>query len=323
MSHIFISYSHDDHAIANKLANDLLDKKYNVWIDNLNLPGGTKWEDDIMEGIDTCDVFLILWSPNIEGSSFSQKEKDRALAGNKKIVPLLIKGNGERIWSDISHLQYIDLRDYQAGLQKLTDDIPLPENVKPPPSINDLMQEGSATFNSALRQYRSKIDYGPRDRDAVGLLLERSEYGVQSFLVGWRSQTIKKPDAIQVFLNFSGNINQDRFGDYLEYAGETYPDNLWTVLVRGAITTSDRGLQYHLPNDSKVWHAAVQLAWRAIGKVSSAWNPLHLYMNAPVALGAGFCAMEHFRREVFIYHTNFTPKTPRDRYSLVHHFSFS
>lgn len=319
MSHIFISYAHDDGSIANKLANDLLDKNYPIWIDNLNLPGGTNWENDIMQAIDDCDHFLILWSANIEGSSYSQKEKDRALQANKTIIPVIISGDVRRIWNDIKPFQYIDLRDYRTGFVKLIERIPLPNGIQPPPDIKELIKQGSMKFNSALRLYRSWLSYGVNDNDSVGLLIERSEYGIQSFLVGRRAQLIKKPDNIQVFLNFSGNIDKDRFEDYLEYATEVHR-NLWTVLVRGPITSTPRGLQYLLPDEKKVWEAAAQLAWRAIGQVGTEKIPLHLYMNAPVALGAGFCAMEHFRREVYIYHTNFTPKETKDRYFLVYQF---
>jgi hypothetical protein len=319
MSNIFISYSHDDSAIANRLANDLLDKNYVVWIDNLNLPGGSDWEDEIMQGIDACDYFLIVWSSNIEGSTYSQKEKDRALSAGKTIIPLLLSGDASRIWTDIQHLQYIDISDYRVGFDKIIDQIPLPAGIQPPPDIKALIKQGDMTFNSATRLYRSYLSYGKNDDDAVGLLVERSEYGIQSFLVGRRKQKIEKPPQVQVFLNFSGNIDKDRFEDYLEYASEAHP-NLWTVHVRGAITHTSRGLQYFLPDEKKVWEAAVHLAWRTIGKVSGESTPIHLYMNAPVALGAGFCAIEHFRREVTIYHANFTPTTAKERYFPVYQF---
>lgn len=319
MSHIFISYAHDDGSVANKLANDLLDKNYSVWIDNLNLSGGANWEADIMRAIDDCSYFIILWSANIEGSLYSQKEKERAVQANKPIIPVIISGDEGRMWDDIKPFQYIDLRNYRAGFDKLIQRIPLADGVQSPPDIKGLIKQGNMKFNSALRLYRSRLSYGVNDNDAVGLLIERSEYGIQSFLVGRRAQLIKKPDNIQVFLNFSGNIDKDRFEDYLEYTAEVHP-TLWTVLVRGPITSTPRGLQYILPDDKKVWEIAAQLAWRAIGQVGAEHIPLHLYMNAPVALGAGFCAMEHFRREVFIYHTNFTPKEAKDRYFLVYQF---
>lgn len=319
MSHVFISYCHDDGMIANKLANDLLDQNYNVWIDNLNLPGGSRWEDDILKAIDECEYFLTLWSANIEGSSFSQKELKHALDAGKIVIPIIISGDPDRMWPDLKSIQYIDLRDYRSGFHSITQQISLPEGVQPPPDIQGVIKRGDMKFNSALRVYRSKLSYGTNEDDAVGLLIERSEHGIQTFLVGRRGKPVQKPDIIQVFMNFSGNIAGDRFADYLEYASEIYP-TLWTVLVRGAITTTPKGLQYMLPDDKRVWETAVQLAWRAVGAVSSERTPLHLYMNAPVALGAGFCAMEHFRREVFIYHTNFTPKSARERYSLVFQF---
>lgn len=319
MSHIFVSYAHDDSAIASKLANDLLDRNYPVWIDNLNLAGGTNWERDIMQAIDDCDYFLILWSKNIDVSSFSQKERERALSLGKTIIPLLITGDGQHMSPDLQELQYIDLRDYRNGLAQLTARIPLPSGIQSPPDIKSLINQGDMKFNSATRLYRTWISYGSNENDPVGLLIERSQYGIQSFLVGRRNSVIEKHDSIQVFINFSGNVDKDRFEDYLEYADDSRL-KLWTVLVRSAITTTTRGLQYYLPDERKVWEEAAQIAWRAIGRVGTEKIPLHLYMNAPVAFGAGFCAMEHFRREVYIYHTNFSPTRPKDRYFLVYRF---
>jgi hypothetical protein len=34
MTHLFISYAHDDSRFVNKLANDLIDRGYEIWIDS-------------------------------------------------------------------------------------------------------------------------------------------------------------------------------------------------------------------------------------------------------------------------------------------------
>ena len=96
--------------------------------------------------------------------------------------------------------------------------------------------------------------------------------------------TSSTPDFLTLTSNFylpenrcSGIVATDRFEDYLDYAAEVYP-HLWMVLVRGPITTTSRGLEYMLPDEKKVWDAAIQLAWQTIGKVGTERVPLHLYM---------------------------------------------
>ncbi len=318
MSHIFISYSHDDGDFVNKLANDLLDKNYSVWLDTLNLPGGTTWNDDIMQAIDDCAFYLLVWNANIEGSTYSIKEKDRALAAGKTIIPLVIGGDTNRMWHDVQKFQWIDFRDnYDSAFKKLTDLIPLPIGLKSPPHLEHLMKQGDMTFGSAARLWRSKLTYlMPSGQDTyISLLVERSGQGIQSFLVGPASAKINTPNATQIFMNFTGAVAGDRFTDYLDYAVANSIE-VWTILVRGPIRTSKRGdLEYYLPYDQSAWKQALQISWSAVKRVGGPERtPLHLFMNAPVALGAGFCAAEHFRRPISIYQVNLDAKEAKDRY---------
>lgn len=320
-NHIFISYSHDDSDFVNKLANDLLDHHYDVWMDTLNLPGGVKWKDDIMAAVDDCAYFLVVWSANMEGSGFSRKEVDRALSGNKKIIPLMLSSDHARMWSDLKSLQWIDFQtSFDDGWQKLIQEIPLPAGVQAPPNLKDTLKRGELTFGSAARLWRSKLIYRVDGKnDTVGLLIERSQHGINSYLVGRQNDKITTHPAIQVFLNFSGTIDRDRFEDYLEYALEHESDTpLWTVLVRGPMTTTPRGLEYSMPYKRAVWDEALAIAWRAVAAAGTDRIPIHLYTNAPVALVGSFCGSEHFRRGLSIYQINLQANDARNRYFLAY-----
>ncbi len=321
MSHIFISYSHDDTRFASKLERDLYDQGYTTWIDNLNLAGGTRWDDDIMQAIDDCDVFLLVWTANIEGSEYSKKEKDRAKAKGKRIIPLLRSGDKSRLWADIQNLQWIDFSsDYDAGWNKLISDLPLPDEVNPQPDIKDLIGKGDMTFGGASRLWRSHFKLPLGGRVAIGLLLDRSEYGVQTFLVGYEDADLKESESIQVFMNFSGMVENDRFADYIDYL-QKRKSHLWTVLVRGPMATTSRGLEYKMPYIKEVWSEALKLSWRGVAKVGQEKLALHLYMNAPVALGAGFCAAMHFRRDLYIYQVNLDAGSDaKERYFQAYQF---
>jgi hypothetical protein len=291
-------------------------------IDSQNLPGGVNWDDEIMQAIDHCGYFLLIWSANMEGSDYGRKEVERASQGDKTIIPILYSGDAGRLWDDIAKLQWIDFRDAASdGWSRLIELIPLPIGTKPPPDIQGLIAQGDMTFGGATRLWRSVLTYEMPDNLLVrALLLERTEFGIYSYLAGENQQHIQPAEAIQVFFNVSGMVDRDRFSDYLEYM-QANRRTIWTVLIRGPIVSTGRGLEYTIPYDPKVWQRALDVAWRAIGKIGVERLPLQLYFNAPVALAAGFCAREHFRREVAIYQVNLTPRLDaRDRYFLAYNF---
>ncbi len=321
MSHIFVSYAHDDSEFVNKLVNDLLDHRYDVWQDALNLPGGTRWEDDIMRAIDECSFYVVVWSANMEGSGFSRKEFERADQGKKNIIPLLLSGDEKRMWSELQVLQWIDFtQPYEDGWKRLIQDIPLPSGVMPLPDIKDTIQRGEMTFNAAQKLWRSKLKYHIDGKnDAIALLVERSVQGINSYLVGREKDKLQSHPAIQVFLNFTGTFEKDRFEDYLPYI-VAQPQPIWTVLVRGPIKSETRGLAYTMPYDRAVWDTALKIIWRAVAIAGTERIPIHLYANAPVALAAAFCGAEHFRRGLWIYQINSTPGIEaKDRYFLTYH----
>lgn len=323
MSQIFISYSHDDTPFVSKLAHDLLDHGYDVWMDALNLPGGVKWEDDILNAIDACDIYLLIWSANIEGSQMSQKEKDRAIRGGKHVIPIMRSGDPNRMWADIKSLQWIDFQtDYRTGWTKLVSQVALPSGVQPPPPLKTLIDRGDMTFAAAARLWRSKLPYRVgTPTEAIALLVERSEDAIYSYLVGKNTEFINVHPAIRLFMNFTGRVEGDRFEDYLDYL-QANQLSTWTALIRGPITTTSRGLEYTMPYEKPVWNTAVQMAWKVVSLMGTDRIPLHLYLNAPVAMAAAFCAREHFKRDVHIYQVDLSASTAKDRYFEAYTYSF-
>lgn len=306
MSSIFLSYSHSDGAFASTLANDLLDSGHDVWIDLFNLPGGTMWEQDIFAAIDAANILLLIWSGNMEGSVFAPREYQQAKDKAKTIIPVVIGGDPERMWEGLSERQWIDFRDskqYATSLSRLLADLPRPVPSEQPPQIERLIQRGDTQFGSAARQFRSKLEYGPTEDDAVGLLLKRDPLGLQSFLVGRRGAVIQSGQRVDVFFNVSRLVEQDSFRDYLSYVKALGIDP-WTVLVRGPILDTSNGLSFWLPDDHKVYSAAVRMAWSGVAKVAQEATPLHLFVNGPVALAAAFTAAENIRRPLTIYQLN-------------------
>jgi hypothetical protein len=64
VSHIFISYSRKDLAIAEKVINALAEDNFEPWIDWKSIPKGEQFWSEIQQGIEEADVFLFLVSPD-------------------------------------------------------------------------------------------------------------------------------------------------------------------------------------------------------------------------------------------------------------------
>ena len=66
--HTFISYSRADGEFALKLANDLRVAGVNIWLDQLDIPPGARWDRAVEDALETCGRLLIILSPTSAGS---------------------------------------------------------------------------------------------------------------------------------------------------------------------------------------------------------------------------------------------------------------
>jgi formylglycine-generating enzyme required for sulfatase activity len=108
MAHIFISYSHKDSGYAHRLAKELEQKGFSVWIDD-RIDYGTQWPRVIQEHLDDCSAFVVIMTPRSYQSDWVQNELSRAKRKGKKVFPLLLEG--EEPWLSVEVTQYVDVRD--------------------------------------------------------------------------------------------------------------------------------------------------------------------------------------------------------------------
>jgi len=92
MSHIFISYSRQDAVCAYKIKRILEGQGFKIWIDKDDIPAGSPFPIQILEGIRTAAAVLILWSKQSAGSHFVSKEIEEALSQkmtrNLSVIPV-------------------------------------------------------------------------------------------------------------------------------------------------------------------------------------------------------------------------------------------
>ncbi len=117
---VFISYSRKDDRFAQRLAADLRDAGFVVWIDLDELSGGQVWTDQIENALRACDLFVAVLSPDAMESIWVKKEITMALNLGKQIMPVMTRT--VNIPLALIDIQYVDFRRrYVAALKALLD----------------------------------------------------------------------------------------------------------------------------------------------------------------------------------------------------------
>lgn len=119
MARIFISYSRTDEVFARRLAGNLDRLGADVWIDVDDIPAGMKWRTAIQQGLNTCEVMIVIISPDSMASTNVEDEWQTFLDDGKPVIPILLRPT-DQIHFQLRHLQYIDFSaDAQSAFARL------------------------------------------------------------------------------------------------------------------------------------------------------------------------------------------------------------
>jgi WD40 repeat protein len=88
---VFISYSRRDKPFVQRLVKAFNDVGRDVWIDWEDIPPMADWRGEIHAGIDNADDFVFVISPDSVESEVCGQELARAVAANKRLVPLMYR----------------------------------------------------------------------------------------------------------------------------------------------------------------------------------------------------------------------------------------
>lgn len=90
MVNIFISYARADGSeYAQEFANRLRALEHDVFLDVQGIPGGAKWEEELIERSEWCDLLLMIITPESSQSKYVYDEFRGAEINQKIIVPIL------------------------------------------------------------------------------------------------------------------------------------------------------------------------------------------------------------------------------------------
>jgi hypothetical protein len=116
----FFSYSRVDAAFVLRLASDLRAGGIDVWIDQLDIHGGDRWDEAVERALQTSNTVLVVLSPESVASGNVLDEVAFALEHHKRLVPIVHRGC--EIPLRLRRFQYVDFTtSYDKGLTALRD----------------------------------------------------------------------------------------------------------------------------------------------------------------------------------------------------------
>lgn len=110
---VFVSYSRRDKDFVRKLHESLVAKGFDVWVDWEGIPLGTDWWQEIVDGIQRCDNFVFVISPDSVASKVCADEIQTAIDSNKRLVPVLYreeKGMVAQIRAELQAINFTFMR---------------------------------------------------------------------------------------------------------------------------------------------------------------------------------------------------------------------
>ena len=136
---IFISYSRINKDFATKFTKGLRAAGFSVWMDLLDIPTGSRWDDEVENALRECSIFLVILTPASIASENVKDEIGYAIDHGKRILPVLLQDCDVPL--RLRRFQHVDFTTLspQKGfesvkqlLKDLVDQATVPLPAKPP-----------------------------------------------------------------------------------------------------------------------------------------------------------------------------------------------
>jgi formylglycine-generating enzyme required for sulfatase activity len=241
VSHVFISYSKEDREYAQRLRDHLLQRGFDVWIDEVIDPGDDWWRY-IRQAIRDCAAFVVVMTPEAESSHWVGVELLHALEYKRPVFPLLRAGDenpfNSDVWSRIVNVQFTDVRHGRMPPARFYDrmtDRGVPHGrrgrvVTPldiagtlwlPPDVSDVLPP---PFDWCL------VPAGPVTVDYGSWNLARDKYSLRE----------RRPFDLPAFAVARFPVTVGQFRAFVE-AGDGYADARWWAVTDAAAAWAAAG----------------------------------------------------------------------------------
>jgi hypothetical protein len=135
----FISYSRTNKEFAIKLTKGLRSAGYPVWFDLMDIPTGSRWDDEVEKALRECSIFMIILTPASIASNNVKDEIGYAIDHGKRILPVLLENCDVPL--RLRRFQYVDFtsKSFEEGFESarellgdIVDEASVPLQAKSP-----------------------------------------------------------------------------------------------------------------------------------------------------------------------------------------------
>jgi len=113
----FISYSRLNKEFAMKLALELRSSGFDIWLDQLDIPTGSRWDDEVERALEECEIFMVILTPASSTSDNVKDEIGYAIDSGKRILPILLEN--AKVPLRLIRFNYVDFtkKSYEEGVE--------------------------------------------------------------------------------------------------------------------------------------------------------------------------------------------------------------
>src|SRR5882724_11260763 len=87
----FISHASKDKATADAVCQQLEFAGIKCWVAPRDIQAGSDWTEGIIQGIDSCHVFILVFSANANSSEHVRREVAKAFALRLAVIPFRVE----------------------------------------------------------------------------------------------------------------------------------------------------------------------------------------------------------------------------------------
>jgi hypothetical protein len=170
----FLSYSRANKDFAVRLARELKSEGFSVWLDQLDIPAGARWDREVEKALKECEIFMIILTPASINSENVLDEIGYAIDTGKRFLPVLLEKSDVPL--RLRRFQYVDFtnKSFNEGVESAKallrnliaqTSVPLREN--PAAATDEIDQAEAQRFTRQKNEPRSvQVEAAPAVRRA-------------------------------------------------------------------------------------------------------------------------------------------------------------
>ena len=179
----FFSYCREDSEFALRLAGDLKAAGASVWLDQLDIAPGQRWDRAVEDALTNCPRMVVILSPASVNSTNVMDEVSFALEEQKTVIPVIYRDC--TVPFRLRRVQYVDFRqDYARGLQELLRTLaPGQRAAQSGSAIADVGSQSQPSVSDAERQRTAEqAQLGDEGRKAADDYVPRPQHETNRLL---------------------------------------------------------------------------------------------------------------------------------------------